>query len=317
MGGYGQVIKPTIRRANRLFFWVLVLGLLVAVPMQLHNLYLGITINELAVILGLTIVFLLRDRLPVRPTLRLRLVSGQTLLLGFVAGLLGWWIATFLANAVALYYTRIGVLPPQPFPSITNGRQLAEALVVLGLLPGFCEETMFRGYILRAYQRLGAGRAILASAFLFALMHLSLQNLLANLFLGLLLGCLVYFSDSLIPGIVSHVTNNALALTVSYLGQIYQPALAASAQVEPGAVLILGVGAALAIIPLYLVVLRLRTQLRRPSAEIGLPPPAQEDCQEREGGLWESLSEWPIAVALVVFLVMAGVELATVLGLLG
>lgn len=176
---------------------------------------------------------------------------------------------------------------------------------------------MFRGYILRAYQRLGGGRAILASAFLFALMHLSLQNLLANLFLGLLLGCLVYFSDSLIPGIVSHVTNNALALTVSYLGHIYQPTLAVAADVEPGAVLILGVGAALAIIPLYLVVRKVRTQPRRPGAEIGFRPPAQEDCQERGGGLWESLSEWPIAVALVVFLVMAGVELATVLGLLG
>lgn len=317
MGGYGQVSRPTIRRANRLFFWALVLGLAIAVPIQFRSLYLGITVNELGVILGLTLIFVFRDHLPVRSTLRLKLPAGPALFWGFVAGLLGWWVATFLANAVALYYTRIGILPPQPFPAIQSGRQLIEALVILGLLPGFCEETMFRGYILRAYERLGAGRALIASAFLFALMHLNLQNLLANLFLGLLLGYLVYFSGSLLPGMVAHATNNALALTVSYLGHKYQPALGASAQVEPGAVLVLGVGAALAIVPLYVVVRRLRAQARRPDIEADLQLPGPEDSFGPQGGLWQSLGEWPVVAAVVVFLVMAGVELATVLGILG
>ncbi len=39
-----------------------------------------------------------------------------------------------------------------------------------------CEEVLFRGYLLRAYERLGGRKALVAVALLFALFHLRFQG---------------------------------------------------------------------------------------------------------------------------------------------
>ena len=89
------------------------------------------------------------------------------------------------------------------------------ALLCLGLtatvLAPLFEETLFRGVLLPVLaQRLGAPGAVLASAALFALAHLSLGELVPLFVLGVGLGLLRWRTGRLAPGVVMHGLWNAV-----------------------------------------------------------------------------------------------------------
>jgi sodium transport system permease protein len=91
------------------------------------------------------------------------------------------------------------------------------AVGVLALLPAICEETAFRGFILSGLEyRRRTRSAIFLSALMFGFLHV-LMSLFQQLFnatlLGVVLGLLAVRSRSLVPGILFHFLNNALAVT--------------------------------------------------------------------------------------------------------
>jgi membrane protease YdiL (CAAX protease family) len=84
------------------------------------------------------------------------------------------------------------------------------ACIISALSAGTCEETGFRGYLLRPIeQRVGAKTAIFISSLLFMLIHLSKGwaslGMVPIIFgAGILLGLLAWSSRSLVPAIIGH-----------------------------------------------------------------------------------------------------------------
>jgi sodium transport system permease protein len=96
-------------------------------------------------------------------------------------------------------------------------------VLVLAVLPGICEELAFRGFILSGFRRLGhKWTAIVLSSIFFGASHALFQQSLIACLLGAVLGFLAIQSGSLLPGVLFHIVNNALALLVSQV----TPALA-------------------------------------------------------------------------------------------
>jgi sodium transport system permease protein len=95
---------------------------------------------------------------------------------------------------------------------------LGMAILLFAVIPAICEETAFRGFILTGLERRHKTRsAILLSALLFGFLHVLLslfQQLFNATLLGIVLGFLAVRSRSLLPGIVFHAINNALAILV-------------------------------------------------------------------------------------------------------
>jgi membrane protease YdiL (CAAX protease family) len=93
------------------------------------------------------------------------------------------------------------------------------ALVVVtaaGLVP-IAEEIYFRGYVFRAYyDQKGPLQAYLFSAALFAVVHLNLQAFVPIFAVGLFLAFLYRHTGSILPGILAHAFNNAVAFAVLY-----------------------------------------------------------------------------------------------------
>lgn len=86
-------------------------------------------------------------------------------------------------------------------------------LLHIALVPAFAEEILFRGYILRAFEKSGGIiLAILFSSLVFALFHLQLTNLLPLATLGAVMGLLTWLSGSIWPAVVAHFVNNAAAV---------------------------------------------------------------------------------------------------------
>ncbi len=146
-----------------------------------------------------------------------RLPGG--LLLGLGCGLL-----LFAANSLLeILLSRIGIQQTQGtlFQSVARATPQEFGLVLLAgaAVAPVIEEIFFRGYVFRAYlARKGTWQAFLFSAGLFAAVHGDLPAFLPIFAMGLLLSLFYYRTGSLVPSIVAHALNNAVAFTMLYLG---------------------------------------------------------------------------------------------------
>ena len=99
----------------------------------------------------------------------------------------------------------------------TTAPGLALCVFYVAVLPGVCEEFLFRGAILSAFERGGTRRAVLVAAALFVLLHGSLTGLPAQFLLGLIMGWLVVCCNSIYAGLIYHTTHNAASVILQFV----------------------------------------------------------------------------------------------------
>ncbi len=90
-----------------------------------------------------------------------------------------------------------------------------QQFLIIAVAPGVCEEVLFRGFLMRFFEKNGKIAAVIISAFLFALFHLDPFRFLPVLLLGFLLGYLTIRSGSIYNSMLSHAINNGFALFVT------------------------------------------------------------------------------------------------------
>ncbi len=112
----------------------------------------------------------------------------------------------------------IEILIPEPIPADVFGTgitRLTNGIIVV-LWGPFAEEIFFRGFLLAALvPTLGAPRALVASAAVFAGAHIIVSSMIPIFITGLLLGWLYLRTKSLWPPITAHALQNLLALSVA------------------------------------------------------------------------------------------------------
>lgn len=85
----------------------------------------------------------------------------------------------------------------------------------VALVPAICEEMLYRGYVMRAFQKSwGIWPAIIISGLLFGLYHVQISNLLPLAALGMLFAYVTWVSESIYPAIVAHLVNNGGSVLV-------------------------------------------------------------------------------------------------------
>jgi membrane protease YdiL (CAAX protease family) len=136
-------------------------------------------------------------------------------LLGAVAvGLSFWYINLWLSAPLSEKLGGEGDLAR--LEALVAETPLWLMLLALAVTPAVCEELLVRGVVTRALApRLGRTLAILASAALFALLHASPTRLLPTACFGVLLAHATLATGSVIPGMVMHALNNAMALLLA------------------------------------------------------------------------------------------------------
>lgn len=185
--------------------------------------------NSAGQVFGLALVGLVFARLhtsDVRGFLRLRSTSGALLMLG-VAGVIG-------AQPIVQWLASVNQMIPLPDALeqfertqteliqrvLESNMGLAFNLAMLALVPGICEEVLFRGYAQRQFERSrSATFGIVLSGVLFGLYHLRPSQLLPLTFLGLYLAYLTWRTGSLIPAMVVHFAHNGLAVFAAHFIQ--------------------------------------------------------------------------------------------------
>ncbi len=91
-------------------------------------------------------------------------------------------------------------------------------LLLFGLIPAFCEETLFRGAFLASLRRWNAIPACVTSGVLFALFHGSVLRFMPVAVLGTVLATIVWRTGNLWLSMAGHALHNTAILVVLSMG---------------------------------------------------------------------------------------------------
>lgn len=147
---------------------------------------------------------------------RVPFIKGAGLvMLGFGATVL----CNIVSNVIQTYADSFfGIKIENPAPDYgTDPWSFALMVLCIGILPAVLEEFALRGVILGALRKKFSDTwAIVISAVLFGLMHGNLQQIPFAALMGLVLGYVTVYSNSLIPAVIIHWLNNTMSVVLSF-----------------------------------------------------------------------------------------------------
>lgn len=93
-------------------------------------------------------------------------------------------------------------------------------IICTAIIPAIIEEFAYRGFVLGLLKKHGDMFAIFASAFLFGMLHGNFVQIPFAFMVGLIVGYIRVQTNSLLPGILIHFSNNLYAVVITYLNEI-------------------------------------------------------------------------------------------------
>ncbi|GIW95668.1 MAG: sodium extrusion protein NatB [Pirellulaceae bacterium] len=213
---------PTV--AEALFAGVLLLVIrffammFAAAPQQWDDLLRMVTIQQLAMVATpILLMTLILTNNPIY-TLGLKLPRPSDLLVAVVLAVTAHPIVLWLGSAVRQMFPMGDELQAQleSVGNMINQAPLVWMLLTMALLPAVCEELAFRGFILSGLRQMGhKWAAIVISAIFFGWMHSVFHQQVVATFVGILIGYLVFQTNSIFPAVTFHAIHNGLALGLS------------------------------------------------------------------------------------------------------
>jgi len=220
--------QPTVLGVNLVYLCVLLL--MVVAQLLLTNFlpqasqgageYWKLFFLELLLIGGPPLVYMIFSKMDIgevarfnrlRPT-EIILVIGMAIFGFFVTiiiNLLWYWVASHWGSPAG-----------QELPAIENGLQFLVAVLVIGLVPALVEEFLFRGLILRGYEKFGSKIAIVVTGILFGMLHLQLMSIPSIILIGVVMSYVVYRTNSILAGIIYHFLHNTIAVAILYMQNV-------------------------------------------------------------------------------------------------
>jgi sodium transport system permease protein len=205
--------------AMTLFALAFLLLYFVFLPMEKRHLATGLLASEWLGLFGLVLLYARMSGQRFTQVVALVRPSGRALAGALLVGCSAWaavavaseWVLPVPKHVVD--ELRKSILPAD------GSRGYLMTIVLMALSPAVCEETLFRGPILRGLgSRLGPTAAVVTTAALFGLFHLDIYRILPATVLGILLGYLAQQTRSIVPAMLAHFCNNAILVTFARSG---------------------------------------------------------------------------------------------------
>lgn len=209
--------KPSLMQSGLIYTLCVVLLVFGGSRLQNMQFYWGALLTEIVFIALPPVLMLYLCRYDVKAVLRWKPVGPLNLFMVFWAMIFAMPVVLAFNYVNLLLWNRIfGRISVNQPPLATGGWGILLSILVIGVSAGVCEEILFRGTIMRSFERLGMTKAILISGFLFGLMHLDFQKLLGTFLLGCLIGFIVYRTGSLAAGMFAHFSYNTVTVLLTY-----------------------------------------------------------------------------------------------------
>jgi len=175
-----------------------------------------------ALIILPALVFVIQQRLPFLTIFRIHPVNSKIIFASIILGVSFSVVIDGIDRLVQL------VLPmpeslQQAMQEALKIQSVSDFIIIVFsavFLASILEEMLFRGFVQVSFENhLDVTRAVMATAFLFAIIHLNPWGTIQFTLFGIILGVIAWKSNSIIPPVIVHLINNAIALTFTNLPQ--------------------------------------------------------------------------------------------------
>ena len=201
-------------QAYLLFGICFVLAVYLGGLMQGLSLTPGLAATLVLLILAPALVFIRLKGVDIAEGLRLRPVRPSILLSSCFLGMGTWGLGMTVARG--LESVGLKTFGQGLDAGLDSPLGFATGLLVAAVGPGICEEALFRGAIQGVLERKGKWFAVIVTAALFGLFHVSVCLAIPAALLGFFYGWVVMRTGSIGPAMVAHFANNAAALSFLY-----------------------------------------------------------------------------------------------------
>lgn len=133
-----------------------------------------------------------------------------------IFGLLSFFLLSGAINHFQWIVEKLGYKQDSSMFTLNSVKDLIVCYISLALIPAVCEELLFRGVIINCLKHKGEIFAVVLSAIMFALFHLSPIQLIYPICWGLLLGIVYLRTKNILFPIIMHFINNAFSITIQY-----------------------------------------------------------------------------------------------------
>ncbi len=147
--------------------------------------------------------------------LRLNPLSGMETGIVLLLGLLMCAANTMLTAAnvsIASIFTNVEI--PQTPPVYTFSDKVTYVLLLVVVAP-VLEEISMRGIMMRGFEGKSKWFAIILTGIFFGMLHLSYYSVLPKILMGIVMGYVVYTTNSVYSGIILHLVNNGISAIIS------------------------------------------------------------------------------------------------------
>ncbi|MEA2095458.1 MAG: ABC transporter permease subunit/CPBP intramembrane protease [Candidatus Cloacimonadota bacterium] len=183
---------------------------------QMKDMMNGLIKTQLLLILLPVLMIMRISKTDIKSTFRLNNTNPLNFLIVLIAALPLLLLSGILGQLIN-YIFPVSEAYLEAFQNLVTVQEngLWFTIFVVGVLPGICEEVMFRGFILSALRKKGLWYGIILSAILFGAFHLDPFRFLPVTLLGVWLGYLAVKTNSLYVPILAHFAQNSLAILIT------------------------------------------------------------------------------------------------------
>lgn len=197
---------------------VLYLGISVAASFLIYGFNLQIsdvalTLISQSMLLLPALIYMALRRLSPAKTLRMKKTKPVNFLMAILV-LACAYPCVIILNIFSMFFVENAVVDSMTY--LAESTPFIVGLGLFAIIPGFVEETLFRGVMYNTYSRIHPIAGMLVSAFCFGLMHGNFNQMPYAIFLGIVFALMLEATDSILVTMWMHFLLNSISVVAMY-----------------------------------------------------------------------------------------------------
>lgn len=218
--------QPTVLGVNTVYLLVLIIMIVAQfflsffLPIDQEatsNYYWRLFLLEFFIIGLPPLIYMLWSKMKIKDVARFNSMKPVEIILVLALAFTGYWVIIPINLAWYWVVSHIGTPIGQDLPAISSNVDFMAASLAIGLVPALVEEFLFRGLVLRGYEKFGSKKAVILTGIMFGVLHLQLMSIPSIILLGIMISFVVYRTNSIWAGVIYHFVHNTMTVGMLYL----------------------------------------------------------------------------------------------------
>ncbi|MEY9864778.1 membrane protease YdiL (CAAX protease family) [Peribacillus sp. B2I2] len=207
-----------IKQTHRFILYITILIMIIFPFTQLILQELFLQINKQLfffisklVIIYMLFLFLKKKKITLS-SIQLKKVHVKYILLGILMGSITHMLTVFFGRTQYYLLTGEWLTAEKIVGTLMESSKNISfySIIMIGFSVAISEEILFRGILLKQYQRMNIKSAIILSALIFSIYHMTVGNLVFAFVMGISLALLTIYTGSIVPAIFFHFLVNEI-----------------------------------------------------------------------------------------------------------